>query len=73
MTIQRQKHEITTHEHHNEPDTQAVQLIVYVKGDKMERGDALLMIIDAWSEAMKQEGLDPKLCFQKFVNEGTLN
>lgn len=69
MTIQRTKHEVMVMK--NDTDSR-VGLYVHVEGIVEDRGDALLMLIDAWAQAMIEEGLDPDKSFMRFRNEGRL-
>lgn len=51
----------------------AVQLTVYCEGNIEERGDALLMIADAWIFEVRALGLDPLKCLQTMLNSGSFH
>lgn len=72
MSIQRTWYGIQISQHESQ-DESAVELVVKVKGKIEDRGDALLMILDAWADAMTEAGFDPDKSFSRFRNHGRLN
>lgn len=72
MSIQRTSYQIQTQEHASQ-DESLVQLLVFCEGKIEDRGDALLMILDAWADAMTEAGFDPDKSFRLFRNSGRLN
>lgn len=71
-TIQRTGYEMTIIKPEKEEGHFAVQMIVAVAGEYEHRSDALLMVIDAWADAMVAEGFDPDKSFMAFRNHGRL-
>lgn len=72
MSIQRTWYGVQISQHES-ADESAVELVVKVKGRIEDRGDALLMILDAWSDAMTEAGFDPDKSFMTFRNSKKLN
>lgn len=74
MTIKRKSFEITAHEHKSDPNQSAVTLAVIVEGQIEDRGDALLMLGDAWCSAVRREGYDLVKCLEAIrTSEGSLD
>ena len=72
-TIQRTGVEVAILEHQSDPNQSAVQMIVTVQGKVEDRGDALLMIADAWIQLMTEAGYDPDKSFHHMRTHGRLN
>jgi hypothetical protein len=72
MTIQRKRYEITTHLNKKDSTEMAVQLVIYCDGTIGDRSDALLMIADAWRDAMKEAGFDPVKSMVSMETHGEL-
>lgn len=72
MSIQRTGYEILVKQNEDKTQGQTV-LIVDFKGQYEDRSDALLMVLDAWDDAMKECGFDPLKSHADFQCEGTLN
>ena len=71
MSIQRTGYGIKVAKNTEETQGQ-VTLIVDFNGQYEAREDALLMILDAWDDAMKEIGYDPMKSHIAFEREGKL-
>jgi len=72
VSIQITAYEVTVKQ--NEDRTQGqVVLTVNFNGHVKERCDALLMILDAWDDSMKEAGFDPLKSHAAFQREGKMN
>lgn len=71
--IQRVGAEVVILQSETDPSRSAVSLLVEVSGQVEDRGDALLMIADAWVQLMIDEGFDPDKSFAHMRNHGRLN
>lgn len=49
--------------------TGLVTLEVHYKGSILSRGDALVLVMDAWMDATTREGLNPVEAFQVIAKE----
>jgi hypothetical protein len=51
------------------PDAGVVRLDVNYKGTLENRGDALVLVLDAWIDAVMREGYDPVEAFKKVATK----
>lgn len=72
MSIQRTEYEVIVKQNDARTEGQVV-LTVNFKGHVEDRGDALLVILDAWHDSMNEAGFDPLKSHVAFQREGKMN